>query len=117
MKMLSALVKTTVFVAAISAAAALAQTVNSAEAIDGRWDASVIGHGVVIPFRLDITGSGPTLKGILFDGSRPNNSTSSASFENGKLILVLEHYQTTITATLKDGKLVACVFFLTENVN
>jgi len=106
MKMLSALVKTTVFVAAISAAAALAQTVNSAEAIDGRWDASVIGHGVVIPFRLDITGSGPTLKGILFDGSRPNNSTSSASFENGKLILVLEHYQTTITATLKDGKLV-----------
>jgi hypothetical protein len=43
---------------------AAAQAANSpATAIDGRWDAQLISHGNSIPFRLDISGSGATLKG------------------------------------------------------
>jgi len=106
MKRQFGLIKAAVLFFALSTTVAVAQSENSADAIDGRWDATVVGHGVPIPFRLDISGSGDSLKGTLFDGSRPNNTTSSASFKDGKLVLVLEHYESTITAELKDGKLV-----------
>jgi thiol-disulfide isomerase/thioredoxin len=89
----------------LGASVAVAQSTNTASAIDGRWDASITTQGTVIPFRLDIAGSGSTLKGILFDGTRPNDGTSSATFENNKLVLRLDQYLTTITATLQDGKL------------
>ncbi len=56
-------------------------------------------------FRLDISGSGPTLKGTFYDGFHPYDSTTSASFHDGKLTLRAEHYLTTITAVLKDGAL------------
>ena len=89
---------------------AAAQAANSAAtAIDGRWDANLISHGSSIPFRLDISGSGPTLKGTFYDGFDPYDGTTSATFENGKLVLNIEHYLTTITATLQDGKLVGNV--------
>jgi thiol-disulfide isomerase/thioredoxin len=91
--------------AILGASFAMAQPTNSAEAVDGRWDANLISRGQVIPFRLDITGSGPTLKGIFFDGKRPNDGTSSATFADNKLVLRLDQYQTVITATLQDGKL------------
>jgi thiol-disulfide isomerase/thioredoxin len=81
----------------------------SADAVDGRWDASLSHDGTVIPFRLDISGSGPTLKGTLYDGFRPYDGTTGASFQDGKLILNIEHYLTTITATLKDGRLIGTV--------
>jgi thiol-disulfide isomerase/thioredoxin len=106
MKRQLGLIKAAVLFSALSTTVAVAQSANSADAIDGRWDATVVGHGVAIPFRLDISGSGASLKGTLFDGSRPNNTTSSASLKDGKLVLVLEHYESTITAELKDGKLV-----------
>ncbi len=66
-------------------------------------------NGNVIPFRLDISGSGPTLKGTLYDGFRPYEGTTSAIFKDGKLVLNIEHYLTTISATLKDGQLVGNV--------
>jgi thiol-disulfide isomerase/thioredoxin len=91
--------------AIFGASIALAQSTNSAAAVDGRWDASLTSQGTVIPFRLDISGSGPTLKGTLYDGSRPNDGTSSATFENNKLVLKLDQYQTAFIATLQDGKL------------
>jgi thiol-disulfide isomerase/thioredoxin len=89
----------------LGASIAMAQSANEAKAVNGRWDASLTSFGQVIPFRLDITGSGPTLRGILYDGSRPNDGTSSASFENNKLVLRLDQYETIITSTLNDGKL------------
>ena len=64
--------------AIIGASIAAAQSTNTAQAVDGRWDASLVSQGQVIPFRLDIAGSGPTLKGIFYDGKRPNDGTSSA---------------------------------------
>jgi thiol-disulfide isomerase/thioredoxin len=84
---------------------AMAQATAPAEAIDGRWDAYLTSQGTVISFRLDISGSGATLKGTLYNGFRPYDGTTSATFDDNKLVLRLDHYLTTITATLKDGKL------------
>jgi thiol-disulfide isomerase/thioredoxin len=77
--------------------------------IQGRWDAQLVRNDNVIPFRLDISGSGPTLKGTLYDGFRPYEGTTSATFKDGKLVLNIEHYLTKISATLKDGQLVGDV--------
>jgi thiol-disulfide isomerase/thioredoxin len=84
---------------------AFAHSTDSAKALEGRWDASLINNGPAVPFRLDISGSGPTLKGTFYDGFKPYETTTSASFQDGKLVLKVDHYLTTITATLKDGEL------------
>jgi peroxiredoxin len=81
------------------------QAQQPADAIDGRWDAVLTSHGVQVSFRLDISGSGPSLKGTLYNGFDPYDGTTSATFDDGKLVLHIEHYLTTITATLKDGAL------------
>jgi thiol-disulfide isomerase/thioredoxin len=83
---------------------ATAQSTGAKDSIDGRWDASLNNHGTVIPFRLDISGSGSTLKGTFYNGFTPYDGTTSASFQDGKLVLNIEHYLTTITADLKDGR-------------
>ena len=64
----------------------------------------------MIPFRLDISGSGAALKGTLYDGFEPYDGTTSATFQGGKLVLNIEHYLTKIVATPKDGKLEGKVF-------
>jgi peroxiredoxin len=79
-------------------------SVASAESLDGRWDATLQVGSTVIPFRLDISGNGPTLKGTLYNGDDPEYTTK-ASFENGTLVLNLEHYLTKIVATVQDGQL------------
>src|ERR1700722_19046551 len=81
---------------------------DSAAAVDDRWDASITVNGVAIPFRLDISGDGPTLQGTLYNGD-DKEFTTKASFKNGNLILNQEHYLTRITATLKDGQLTGAV--------
>jgi thiol-disulfide isomerase/thioredoxin len=78
----------------------------AADALAGRWDATLVDNGPDVPFRLDISGSGASLKGIFYDGFTPYETTTSARFKDGKLVLKSEHYLTTITATLKDGVLV-----------
>jgi thiol-disulfide isomerase/thioredoxin len=82
---------------------------NAADTLEGRWDAQLVRGDQVIPFRLDISGSGATLKGTLYDGFRPYENTSSASFKDGKLVLSLEHYLTTISAKFDNGKLIGDV--------
>ncbi len=79
-----------------------------AGSIEGRWDATLTWNGAAIPFRLDISGSGPTLKGALYNGDE-KEFTTRASFENGKLLLALDHYLVTIEATEADGRLVGAV--------
>jgi thiol-disulfide isomerase/thioredoxin len=93
----------------VSGPAVAAGASPGAAALDGHWDAVLTRGEVEIPFRLDIEGSGPTLKGVLYDGFRPNEKTTSASFEDGKLVLNIDHYLTTINATLDDGKLTGAV--------
>jgi hypothetical protein len=51
--------------------------------------------------------SGATLKGTPYNGFKPCEDTTSATFQDGKLVLNIEHYLTTITATVKDGQLSA----------
>ncbi len=75
------------------------------DAIVGRWDAALLNNGPPVPFRLDIAGSGPTLHGTFYDGFKPYDATTSATFENGQIVLKAEHYLTTITASLKEGEL------------
>jgi peroxiredoxin len=89
---------------AIAAFGATAAWADSAASIDGRWDATLTINGVVIPFRLDISGDGATLKGTLYNGD-DKEFTTQASYESGTLVLNQEHYLTKITATLKDGEL------------
>jgi thiol-disulfide isomerase/thioredoxin len=91
----------------LSAGPALAaDTGAAATPVDGRWDAVLTDNGPDIPFRLDISGSGQTLKGTFYDGLRPYDGTTNASFQDGKLTLEAEHYLTAIHATLVNGALV-----------
>ncbi len=94
-----------VLLAGAAVSNASAHSADAAQAVDGRWDASLINNGPAVPFRLDISGAGPTLKATFYDGFRPYEATTSASYQDGKLVLNVEHYLTTITATLKDGEL------------
>lgn len=90
----------------VAAGSAIARAGESNDSIDGRWDASLTTRtGNVIPFRLDISGSGPSLKGTFYNGFDPYENTTSATWQDGKLVLDIRHYLTTITATLQDGKL------------
>src|SRR5436305_6521273 len=84
----------------IWAGTAYAQQLN----LDGRWDATLTLKNAVVPFRLDISGEGPTLKGTLYNGE-DKETTTSASFKDGTVVLNLEHYLTRITAAEKDGEL------------
>src|ERR1700748_3476018 len=96
---------TTAALAAVLMSGTAAMAAEPAASVDGRWDAVLTRNGVHIPFRLDIKGDGPTLQGVFYDGFRPYDGTTSASFKDGKLVLNIEHYLTTIDATLADGKL------------
>jgi thiol-disulfide isomerase/thioredoxin len=90
---------------ALGASSVLAQTASS-ENLDGRWVATMAQRGgIVIPFRLDISGSGNQLVGTLQNGTADTETTTSASFENGDLKLNFEHYLTRIEATVKGGEL------------
>jgi len=91
--------------AAVLASSSAAFAADAASTISGRWDAVLTQNGSEIPFRLDIKGSGADLQGVLYDGFKPYDGTTSASFKDGKLTLNIEHYLTTISATLKDGQL------------
>jgi thiol-disulfide isomerase/thioredoxin len=84
---------------------AIAAESSGPAAVDGRWDAVLSRNGTDIPFRLDIKGQGPALKGVFYDGFKPYDGTTSATFQDGKLVLNIEHYLTTISATLDHGRL------------
>jgi thiol-disulfide isomerase/thioredoxin len=109
MKALSRSTGIAILLSSLGASVAVAQTNHASDSVVGSWDASLSSYGLVIPFRLDIAGSGPSLKGIFYDGFEPYDGTTSATFQDGKLVLKVEHYLTTITATLKDGQLVGNV--------
>src|ERR1700744_2842881 len=97
--------KTVFKIAAMTSALLSSSAAFAADAIDGRWDAVLTKNGTDIPFRLDIKGSGDKLQGVFYDGFHPYDGTTSASFKDGKLVLNVEHYLTTINATLAAGKL------------
>ncbi len=101
--------KVTTRIASLAVLIAGSATALAGDKLEGRWDAQLVHKDTVIPFRLDISGSGPTLKGTLYDGFRAYEYTTSASFKNGELVLNIDHYLTTITAKFENGKLVGDV--------
>ena len=101
--------KTTGLAAALLGGSAVLAAVP-ADPVAGRWDATLTTRGgTAIPFRLDLSGPDANIKGTLWDGFHPYDGSTSAFFKDGKLVLNIEHYLTTITAQLNDGKLVGSV--------
>jgi len=84
--------------------AVAAATESAPETLAGRWDANLTLNGTAIPFRLDISDGTKNLTGTLFNGDL-KQTTTSARFENGTLVLNFEHYLTKIVANLADGQL------------
>lgn len=92
-------------IAAVALAGGICAFGQSAN-LDGRWDATMTQKGgTVIPFRLDISGSGDHIVGKLFNGDADHETTTSATLENGVLKLNFEHYLTSIEATAENGEL------------
>lgn len=92
-------------VAVLLALVAFAPTAG-AQSVNGLWDAAVLVNNgsLEIPFRFELSGSGSNVKGSFFNGDDKTTSTSG-SFENGKLTLSFDELGTTLEATLKDGRL------------
>jgi thiol-disulfide isomerase/thioredoxin len=80
----------------------------SAQELAGRWDATLTVNGTAIPFRLDVDGSGPQLRGTLYNGDDVE-TTTGASVKDGTVTLHWDHYLTTIIAAEKSGALVGRV--------
>jgi peroxiredoxin len=89
-------------------AAIIPATLAGAQSPAGRWNASLNVDGTVIPFRLDISGEGQDLRGTLFNGDQ-KETTTSAEWQNGSIVLHFDHYLTTITAKPVGGKLQGAV--------
>ena len=85
------------------APAAFAQA-QSAQSVAGLWDATIHFNNADIPFRLEIAGNGPSVRGWLFNGDDKVLATGGR-FENGSLTLDFGDYAAKLTATLKDGVL------------
>jgi thiol-disulfide isomerase/thioredoxin len=77
-----------------------------AQPVNGLWDATVVvNNGALeIPFRFELSGSGSNVKGAFFNGDDKTTSTSG-SFQNGRLSLGFDELGTKLEATLKDGRL------------
>ncbi len=92
---------------AVAAAAWSGHTVTAhaqASALGGLWDATVSAGGVEVPFRMELSASGSTVKGTFFNGDERMTS-SSGTFQNGALALEWDALGTRLDATLKDGRL------------
>jgi thiol-disulfide isomerase/thioredoxin len=72
--------------------------------VAGLWDAAVVVNGLEIPFRFEISGSGPAISGWFFNGDEKVTSTGG-KFENGTLTLNFDHYATQVEAGLVNGRL------------
>jgi thiol-disulfide isomerase/thioredoxin len=86
------------------APAALAQSTTT-QSLTGLWDATISFGGQDIPFRLQIAGDGPNIKGWLFNGD-DKVVASGASYHDGSLVLNFDSYAAKLEAKLQDGALV-----------
>ena len=93
--------KIRLFTALLLAAAPAAM----AQPVAGLWDAAIHFKGADIPFKLEIAGNGPNVRGWFFNGDDKVLATGG-SYENGSLVLNFGDYAAKLEATLKDGELV-----------
>ncbi len=97
--------KAAAFAATLLAGVSAIAADTSHNSVVGRWDATLTRNGTEIPFRLDINADGAGVKGVFYDGFKPYDGTTSATFQNGNLVLNVDHYLTTINAKLEGGQL------------
>jgi thiol-disulfide isomerase/thioredoxin len=76
----------------------------AAQSVTGLWEAVVTVNNVDVPFRLELSGSGNTLKGAFFNGDERVTSTSG-TIDHGAIILNFDEYGTTLEAKVTDGGL------------
>src|SRR5579883_666909 len=72
-----------------------------AQGLKGTWDCAVTVNGVDVPFRMEFDGDA---RASFFNGDEKLTS-SSGSFEGGRLVLKFDYYAGVLEATLKDGRL------------
>jgi thiol-disulfide isomerase/thioredoxin len=82
----------------VGASATAARADSPAQALDGRWDATVTIKDAVIPFRLDVATKGGTVTGTLFNGDQTQTTTNATVGKDGTVTLEFAHYLTTIKA-------------------
>ncbi len=70
----------------------------------GLWDAVLTLEGRQVPFKLELQGAGPALKGALQDGDQRVWSTS-ATYESGRLHLRWAYFDSDLKAKLAGGRL------------
>src|SRR5580698_893901 len=75
-----------------------------AQSVTGLWDATINFNGTDIPFKLELSGDGATVKGWFFNGD-DREVSNSGSLTNGSLVLNFDSYLAKLTATVKDGVL------------
>jgi thiol-disulfide isomerase/thioredoxin len=92
-------------VGAVAAVIAAAPAVAAAQAIDGRWDATVDVKGQQIPFRLQLNRTSAGVKGVFYDGERPINPSSGGSFQGGVLKLDFADHAGALNARYEGGAL------------
>ena len=92
------------FTAMVALAPALA-----AQSVSGLWDAVLTVNGVEIPFRMEFSGAGSSLKASFFNGDEKVTSTSGG-VENGKLVARFDYYNSRLEATWQEGTLAGTYF-------
>lgn len=70
----------------------------------GLWTGTAELNGQQVPFRLEVSGSGDQVRGVLINGKQKSPS-SSGSYAGGHLVLLFDYYANTFEATLSDGLL------------
>jgi len=96
--------KTRLFTAALLLLVPAMQAAPGSDNIAGLWDATVTVGSTPIPFRVEFSGSGSSVKGWFFNGS-DREISSGGNFSDGVLTLNFDSYASVLKATLKDGVL------------
>jgi thiol-disulfide isomerase/thioredoxin len=73
-----------------------------AQSLAGLWDATVKVKDLEVPFRFEISGSGPKVTGTFFNGDAKFVS-SSGSFAEGALLINWDYTASKLEATVHDG--------------
>ncbi|HUB81395.1 MAG TPA: TlpA disulfide reductase family protein [Bryobacteraceae bacterium] len=70
----------------------------------GLWDATLAVNNLEIPFRFEISGAAPNLRGNFFNGDEKISSTGG-KFADSTLVLTFDQYASKLEALWKDGAL------------
>jgi len=97
--------QTTIAALALGIAALAHAETPQPQDLSGRWAATIEDGKYAIPFRLDISVTGNTVTGKLYNGWEDFETTSSATIQDGIVELNFEHYLTSIKAKVTNGEL------------